>query len=325
MINRSELKGKAKSALQGKRGTMALTMLLYLVLSFAAGLVAIIPIIGFIGTLLIAPALGLGLIIMTLKVARLESIQVSDLFNGFNYILKAFGITFMVGLFTFLWSLLLIIPGIIASYRYSMALYILADNPQIGVMEAITQSKEMTYGYKGSLFVLQLSFIGWAILANFTFGILYLWLLPYMYVTYSYFYLKIKGGSGGNIVEPVVSPSIRPAINPVVEPVVIPKVTPTVTPTIMPVVTPVIIPDIEPVVEPIVEPVVESVIEPVVEPIVESVVEPVVDPVVEPIVEPVVEPVVESVVEPVAEPTVKPVLDPTIEPEVESEIKPDDE
>ena len=223
MINRSELKGKAKSALQGKRGIMALTMLLYLILSFAAGLVAIIPIIGFIGTLLIAPALGLGLIIMTLKVARLESIQVSDLFNGFNYILKAFGLTFMVGLFTLLWSLLLIVPGIIAAYRYSMALFILADDPDIGVMEAIAQSKEITKGYKWSLFVLQLSFIGWGILAYFTCGLLYLWLLPYMYVTYGYFYLKIKGES--NIVEPsVVKPVVvEPAVveSVVVEPVVV--------------------------------------------------------------------------------------------------------
>jgi len=222
-INRSELKENAKSALYGKGGTMALTVLVYILLSFAAGMVAIIPIVGFIGTLLIAPALELGIIIMVLKIARLESIEVSDLFSGFNYILKAFGLTFMVGLFTLLWSLLLIVPGIIAAYRYSMALFILADDPDIGVMEAIAQSKEITKGYKWSLFVLQLSFIGWAILAYFTCGLLYLWLLPYMYVTYGYFYLKIKGES--NIVEPsVVKPVVvEPAVveSVVVEPVVV--------------------------------------------------------------------------------------------------------
>ena len=228
-INRSELKEKAKSALQGKGGIMALTILVYFVLCFAVGLAAIIPIIGAIATILIVPSLALGLIIITLKVARLESVQVLDLFSGFNYFCKAFGVTFMVGVFTFLWSLLLFIPGIIASYRYSMALYILADNPQIGVMEAIAQSKEMTKGYKWSLFVLQLSFIGWAILANFTFGILYLWLAPYMYVTYSYFYLKIK--DDGNAAEPTFNPVVKPAVEVVAEPAAKFVVEPTVEPT----------------------------------------------------------------------------------------------
>ena len=238
-IDRSELKGKAKSALQGKGGTMALTIVVYFVLCFAAGLVAIIPIVGFIGTILIVPSIELGLIMMVLKIARLESVQVSDLFSGFNFIFKAFAVTFMVGLFTFLWTCLLIIPGIIASYRYSMAMYILADNPEIGVMEAIALSKKMTKGYKWSLFVLQLSFIGWAILANFTFGILYLWLAPYMYVTYSYFYLKIK--DGGNAAEPTFNPVVKPAVEVVAEPAAKFVVEPTV----------------EPVVEPIVEPTVE--------------------------------------------------------------------
>jgi len=240
-INRSELKGNAKSALQGKGGVMVLALLLFLVLCFAAGLATIIPIVGFIGTILITPALELGLIIMTLNIAKLKSVQVSDIFSGFNNILKAFGVMFMVALFTFLWSLLLVVPGIIASYRYSMALYILADNPEIGVMEAIARSKEITKGYKWSFFVLQLSFIGWAMLASLTFGILYLWLAPYMYVTYSYFYLKISGG--GNIVDPVViistEPFVAPFIAPVVEPIVEP-VEPVVAPVVEPVVAPVV-------------------------------------------------------------------------------------
>jgi len=186
-----------------------------LLLSSAAGAISIIPIVGFIGTMLIVPALALGLINMILKIARLEPAQVSDLFSGFNNILKAFGVTFMVGLFTLLWSLLLFIPGIIASYRYSMALFILSDNPEIGVMEAISQSKEMTKGYKWSFFVLQLSFIGWALLSVFTLYILLLWLLPYMYVTYGYFYLKIKGE--GNTAQPVVEPIVEPIVEPVTQ------------------------------------------------------------------------------------------------------------
>lgn len=205
-INRSELKGNAKKALQGRGGEMALAILVFFALIIAMSLVAWIPIIGWIASMLILPALSLGLVMMMLKVARYQNTNLSDIFSGFNYILKAFGVAFMVGLFTWLWSLLLIVPGIIAACRYSMAFFILADNPEIGVMDAINQSKEMTKGYKWSYFVLCLSFIGWAILANFTFGILYLWLAPYMYVTNCFFYMKIKGEENIAIVEPISEP-----------------------------------------------------------------------------------------------------------------------
>jgi len=107
-------------------------------------------------------------------------------------LLKSIGLSVLVGLYTFLWSLLLIIPGIIAAYSYSMAPFILIDNPDIGVSEAIRRSKEIMRGHKFDYFALQLSFIGWAILACLTFGIGFLWLIPYIQLTSIEFYRYIR-------------------------------------------------------------------------------------------------------------------------------------
>ena len=80
-------------------------------------------------------------------------------------------------IFIFLWSLLFIVPGIIAAYRYRFALYNLCENPEMGVMEALNMSKAQTLGFKGQLFVLDLSFIGWYLLSGLTAGILLIWLV----------------------------------------------------------------------------------------------------------------------------------------------------
>ncbi len=84
------------------------------------------------------------------------------------------------------------IPGIVAAYGYMMTNFVIIDNPELSPLAAIRQSKVMMRGYKLDFFILNLSFIGWAILAVFTFGILYFWLLPYMNVTYAKFYDMVK-------------------------------------------------------------------------------------------------------------------------------------
>lgn len=113
-------------------------------------------------------------------------------YTNSDMLLKSIGLSVLVGLYTFLWSLLLIIPGIIAAYSYSMAPFILIDNPDIGVSEAIRRSKEIMRGHKFDYFALQLSFIGWAILACLTFGIGFLWLIPYIQLTSIEFYRYIR-------------------------------------------------------------------------------------------------------------------------------------
>jgi uncharacterized membrane protein len=90
------------------------------------------------------------------------------------------------------WTLLLIVPGIIAGYRYSQAFYILRDNPEIGAMEAIRRSKTMMAEHKWRLFVLQLTFIGWHLLCMLSLCIGYLWLVPYIMAAGAHFYEDLK-------------------------------------------------------------------------------------------------------------------------------------
>jgi uncharacterized membrane protein len=106
---------------------------------------------------------------------------------------KGFVMQFMTGLFIFLWTLLFIIPGIIAAYRYSMTSYILLENPDMPVMDAIRRSKEMMDGNKGRLFCLDISFIGWWLLCILTCGLGFLWLYPYMNAATVAFYNEVSG------------------------------------------------------------------------------------------------------------------------------------
>ena len=117
----------------------------------------------------------------------------STLFSRFRVFFKAFGLMLFIGLFVFLWSLLLFVPGIIAAYRYRLAPYLMAQHPEMGIREAVNESKRLMAGHKGRLFCLDLSFIGWAILCALSFGIGYLWLIPYMQAADAAFYLDRSG------------------------------------------------------------------------------------------------------------------------------------
>ena len=83
---------------------------------------------------------------------------------GFTFAGKVIALYIVEGFFVALWSMLFVIPGIIAAYRYSFAMLNLCENPELGVMEALNLSKQQTNGYKMQLFLLQLSFIGWSLL-----------------------------------------------------------------------------------------------------------------------------------------------------------------
>lgn len=98
----------------------------------------------------------------------------------------------LVGIFTFLWSLLFIIPGIIKYYGYSMTPFIIADEPDIDFMEAIKKSQELMRGHKFRLFKLQLSFIGWFLLGALAFGIGLFFVYPYYQLAHANFYLDIR-------------------------------------------------------------------------------------------------------------------------------------
>lgn len=186
----SELRARARESLQGNWGKSILALIIYGLIN---GVLNFIPVLGYILQLLISGACTLGLVIFFIGIARKEGPSISEIFNGFSHFLKAFGVYFFMGLFSLLWSLLLVIPGIIAYYRYSQAYYILQDNPDIGALEAIRSSKELMKGRKWKLFVLHLSFIGWALLCLLTLGIGFLWLTPYFMVTEAHFYDEITG------------------------------------------------------------------------------------------------------------------------------------
>ena len=122
----------------------------------------------FLGTvyvLLVAGAFELGLSMFFLAVFRMHKVHVADVFLGFEHFLKALGLFFFMNLFICLWTLLFIVPGIIASIRYSQAFFILADDPSKGIRQCMDESKAMMKGNKSKYFLLSLSFIGWMLLA----------------------------------------------------------------------------------------------------------------------------------------------------------------
>lgn len=118
--------------------------------------------------------------------------ELEDLFSQFHRFGDGFCLALLEGIYIFLWTLLFIIPGIIASLRYAMAPFIMVENPYMTASEAITASKRMMEGNKARLFCLQLSFIGWSFLCVFTLGIGYLFLNPYMEAATAAFYRKTQ-------------------------------------------------------------------------------------------------------------------------------------
>lgn len=122
-----------------------------------------------------------------------EEAEVSDLFSQFDRFGDGFCLSLLRSIFTFLWSLLFIIPGIIASLSYSMAHFIMVENPNMTASEALRASKQLMDGHKWDLFLLNLSFIGWVLLCVLTLGIGDLWLNPYMNAAHAAFYRSIRG------------------------------------------------------------------------------------------------------------------------------------
>ncbi|MBR2742012.1 MAG: DUF975 family protein [Clostridia bacterium] len=153
--------------------------------------------LGLIMNIVLSP-IYVGVALVFLRISRGQESRAGDMFTPISRFPKIAGLFLYVFIKTFLWTLLLIIPGIIAAYRYSQSFIIMAENPDIGIVAAVERSKQLMKGNKWRLFVLHLSFIGWAILACLTFGILLLWLNPYYMTTVSNFYnaLLLERGTG---------------------------------------------------------------------------------------------------------------------------------
>ena len=201
-MTRAELKEQAKAQLKGNVwklfGITVVYMLISMVVSWVASLVggdgALTGIISLLGSIFVIYPAAMGLSKVFLNVTYGDDPKVATLLDGFkiNYINNVL-LYVLISVFTTLWTLLFIIPGIIAAYSYTMAPYILLEHPELSAKEAIGYSKQMMKGHKFELFVLQLSFILWALLGIVTFGIAYIYVGPYITLTTTDFYHSIKG------------------------------------------------------------------------------------------------------------------------------------
>lgn len=213
MKTNQEYKNAALAALQGRWAPAVVAAVVFIVLS--AGLSVIVELTdSLVGTdpaalvrfmsmftiasllfsLLVVSPLGVGYYVAhnELLLKGDDRLTANSFRLGFkNYVHNVWGMLLM-GIFVFLWMLLLVIPGIIKAFAYALTPYILVDNPELSANEAINLSKKMMKGHKFDLFWLSLSFIGWALLCVLTLGIGLFWLMPYIYTSYAAFYQDVK-------------------------------------------------------------------------------------------------------------------------------------
>ena len=143
---------------------------------------------------LIGGVLQLGYARFLLKQHDGKALDFNDLFSQFDRFGTGFAQNFLRTLYTFLWSLLLIVPGIIAALSYAMTPFILEEHPELTASEAIARSKTLMDGHKMDLFILNLTFLGWDILCALTANIGHLFLNPYKNAAYAVFYREITQG-----------------------------------------------------------------------------------------------------------------------------------
>jgi uncharacterized membrane protein len=185
-MNRIELKNRAKQSLTGNWGAAILGLVIY------GAIVSLLSTTG-VGSF-VTGLVSLGYISLYLSILRGKTPTFEGSISAVTEnIGTKFIATLLVSLYTFLWSLLFIIPGIIKSYSYAMTPYILLDRPELSATDAIKESEKMMDGHKMDLFILDLSFIGWVLLSMLTCGILVLYVEPYMMATKAAFYLELKG------------------------------------------------------------------------------------------------------------------------------------
>ncbi len=193
MLTSTQYKDLALQSLNSKWGKGAIVTFIYLAISGALSSFDFIKEgLGSVISLLVGLPLAYGLYCFFLGISRNEPVTNGNLFDGFKDFKRIFLTTLLQNIYTLLWTLLLIVPGIIKSYSYAMTPYVLKDNPELSNNAAIEESMRMMEGKKMKLFLLDLSFIGWAILSVLTLCIGFLFLIPYMYTARAHFYDDAK-------------------------------------------------------------------------------------------------------------------------------------
>ena len=143
--------------------------------------------------LILGGVVELGYAKFLLKQHDKKELRFADLFSQFDRFGTGFAQQFLRTLYTCLWSLLLVIPGIVKGLSDAMTPFILEEHPEMTASEAIKASMKLMDGHKMDLFILGLSFIGWSLLACLTMGIGFLFLNPYINAAYAAFYRSISG------------------------------------------------------------------------------------------------------------------------------------
>lgn len=196
-----DYKDSALKSLSGKWGLCALMTLAFFIISAVPALLIdeLIPMPethhgnfswGDLWQIPMIP-LAWGMEVVFLSIAQNEKVRFRNLFDGFQQYGRIFWTEALRALFVGLWLLLLIIPGIIKYYSYSMTYFILKDT-DLGYDAAIDYSSELMDGHKGELFLLDLSFVGWFILSIMTVGIGFLFSYPYWMTARAHFYEHLK-------------------------------------------------------------------------------------------------------------------------------------
>ena len=191
------LMSRARESLKGNWGIVVGVTLVYYLITMIAGSPKLLKIAG----LIIGGPLALGYQMFFLSLIRKKDVRFGLLFEGFTNFLTALGAYVLVVVFVVLRLLLLIVPGIIAGISYSLTFFIIADDPDIGPLEAIRKSKSMMEGHKMRFFNLTCRFWAWFLLGIVTAGIGFLWIGPYMVAGFTHFYQDLLDNAG----EPPVS------------------------------------------------------------------------------------------------------------------------
>lgn len=188
-----QIKEEAKISLVGNRLMFLLAILLVSAITSASS-----PMLGL--GILIAPILSAGLYVVGKQIIQNKKMVFESLFVFFKNIdhaVKLFAVGILVSLITSLGFILFIIPGVIWGLQYSQALFIMADNPQLEIMEALKKSKELMNGKKADLLLFYLSFILHFILGIITFGLYFLYFMPYFSCASINYYLHLIGNKKG--------------------------------------------------------------------------------------------------------------------------------
>lgn len=176
--------------LSGRWTPVALFTLVYMALCMVAGAL-IGPLVYLVSLMLMPMTYSYNVAFLDDKRSASE-FKIEQLFDGYKDFLRIMGTMLLTNVYQFLWTLLLIVPGVIKAISYSQTQFILKDCPELSFNEAIERSMDMMEGHKMQYFLLWLSFIGWILLAIISCGILSLWVNPYISATYAHFYEYVK-------------------------------------------------------------------------------------------------------------------------------------